>query len=224
MGSGFKTGGADLDAIFDPYQAGAKPALTGYRVAAQDLRDRYNPRSEGEQAPLTGYSVAGGDLNQIFAAAGTSTQALVIPFGNYQATSSGSHNIGAGFDLSINPDGTWAITLSVNQGTATGDPRNGAWHNAPAVGVGADYEVRFTASVSINNTGSATGGNYTASTGWLSLSAAQGVSASTGNIPDGTTGGAGSTVSGYWTIEIRKIGGTAVRESACDFGLEAMSA
>lgn len=229
MSSGFTVqsqGGKDLDDIFDPYQGGTKPAATGYTVGSQDLKDRYNPISEGDAAPATHMDVQGvGDLNQIFAAKGTSTKAIVIPFGNYSASSHGSHDVGAGFDLALHADGTWDISLTfLHSGGTGGTPLHGSWCKDPVSGIGADYEVRFVAHITISNTGSASGGSYTASTGWLSLGSDAGVSADTGHILSGGSSDSGSSgVGGYWYVDIRKVGSSVIRRSSCNINLQAIS-
>lgn len=228
MSSGFRVdsqGGKDLDDIFDPYQSGTKPSLTGYRAGSQDMRDRYNPLSEGDAAPATQMSVQGvGDLNTLFAAKGTSTQAQVIPFGSYFASSSGSHDAGAGFGLSLSSDGTWAIGMGALQGGTSGTPTSGTWHKSPAAGVGAGYEVRFTAHLSASASGAALPGTYTATTGWLSLSTACSVAAQTDHISSGGSANTGSSsVSGYWYVDIRKVGSAAIRRSTCQINIDAIS-
>lgn len=221
MSSGFVAGAhGDLDDIFDAYQGGTKPAATGFHVGNQDLRDRYSPRNAGDDIGFdTGFVVGSTDLRHIFAAKGTSTKATVIPFGHYivqaiglMGTSRGSRRPRAGINVELRPDGTWDIGHSASPATLLeGSPTSGNWHKHPAAGVGAEYEVRLIAHLTIsdpNNTGSP---SYTASTGWQSLSAACFFHAETGFLSaEGSV-----TVNGYWTIQIRKKGGTAVTESRC---------
>jgi hypothetical protein len=228
MSSGFNVPGhGDLDGIFGPYDAGTKPAATGFRVGSQDLRDRFNPRSEGDDCGFnTGFRRGGTDLRQLFAARGTSTQALVIPFGQqYMAVSTFSHDAGASFALTLSPNGTWAISLGATQGgSISGSPTSGTWHKHPASGVGSGYEVRFTANISVTQHGSFESGTYTASTGWLSLGAAREVTARTGHISAGGSQHTGmSQLRGDWLVEIRKQGSTGVRSATCRIDIEAQA-
>lgn len=147
MPSGFSTGGDDLDDVFDPYVEGTKPAATGYTAAGADLKDRYAPISFGTAAPVTGMSISGGvDLNTLWAAKGTAVYAGPVALGlgsSYDNSRTSSHDIAAQVSLVIKSDGTWAVTNGGTGGAVIGDPLTGAWHSAPAAGVGAGARVRF---------------------------------------------------------------------------------
>lgn len=229
MTTGFRVqsnGNKDLDDIFDPYQGGTKPSSTGYKVGAQDLRDRFSPRDEGDAAPVTHMAVGSLDLNQLFAAKGTSTKALVIPFGSYYAASRGSHDAQANFTLTMHPDGTWDIDLSALgiSSSTSGSPQSGNWHKSPASGVGSDYQVRFVAHITIDDQYSpGDKGSYTATTGWLTLSSDRVAQASTGHLLSGGAGSGTVNVQGYWYVDIRKVGSTVTRRSTCDIDLSALA-
>lgn len=147
MPSGFKTGGSDLDDVFDPYVEGTKPAATGYTAAGNDLKERYAPISFGTAAPVTGMKLAGGDdLNTVWAAKGTAVYAGPVALGlgpSYDNSRTSSHDIAAEVDLTIKSDGTWSVTNGATGGVVFGSPLSGTWHSAPAAGVGAGARVRF---------------------------------------------------------------------------------
>lgn len=84
MTTGIKSAGVDLDAIFDPYEVGTSPGLTGYQYAGADIHTRYAPLVYGIQAPATHLlcKVGGAgsfvDLNTLFAKIGTAKYTLPI--------------------------------------------------------------------------------------------------------------------------------------------------
>jgi hypothetical protein len=221
MATGVKSKNVDTDDIFDPYDGGTKPALTGYKAGSQDFRDRYSPRAEGDDIGHdTGLDVKNVDMRQIFAKKGTSTKAQVIPFGQYNAFSADSHDAGADFTLTVNRNGTWAIVITaLHGGSATGTPKTGNWHKSPGTTVGDDYEVQFVASVTVNSTDGEP--SYTPTTGWLRINDTRGVAASTGHLLGGGATSGFASASGNYAVRIRKVGGSNIVASICRFDITA---
>lgn len=226
MTSGFKTAGVDFDDIFAPYNSGSKPANTGFSVAGVDLVERYAPLAYGTPAPETGMTIAdSSDVNTLWCAKDTDGYAVSPGFGGpYEAYSNGPHNTGCRFTCEISSSGSWMITLYAAPGGAgggggtSGVPLSGVWHS------GADdpasYEVRFTAYVTDSIvTTDYPGSDWTASTSWLSLDVSRSVTADTQNHPEGSSTTSGM-LSGYYLVEIRKIGTTDVVSEEVDFSLD----
>src|SRR5689334_19331360 len=108
--------------------------------------------------PLLG--MGGGGLGRI---------EFVADFGmglNYSGTQAG---LPTSVTLTVNPDGTWAITFGGGD-TPAGSPTSGTWALIPQTGAGNDIEVLFTKT---NEVGGPTGANdaatYTRLTAPLSV-------------------------------------------------------
>lgn len=224
-----------MDDVFDPYVQGPKPSATGYRMSdGVDLNQRYAPLSFGTAAPKQSYRIASGaDFNTLWCKKGTASynDAVVIPWSGFSAVSTNSHNAGATWSLTFNRNGTFAVSNTALQGGATsGSPTSGNWHKAPSTTAGDAYEIRFTAHVNIDNGYTDANGtyqatpSYTASTGWLSMATARSVQMDTSNLVGGSAGvrGGSVNVSGSYTIEIRKVGGTQVVTQTVSASVQAM--
>lgn len=228
MPSGYRSNGVDFDDLFDPYVQGPKSIDTGRRVAGVDLSQRYAHIQYGTKRADVGYRVSGTDVSNLWAAKGSASynDALVIPFGVYSAQSTDSHDAGASLTFTINPDGTWSIAMTaLHSPTGTsGNPVSGTWHKAPAAGVGNNYEMQATAQFTVSNGyngDTPASPTYTATTGWLPLSAARQLIADTSHLSGGGAGSGMVDVSGHWTINIRKVGGTQVKTSTLQADVEA---
>ena len=143
MASAHKSGGVDLDDIFEPYTAGTKPANTGFRNGGVDLKDRYAPLSLGSAAAPVIQRAGGVNLNAIFAAKGTVGSGIVpspLP-GAYNDSALGAGTgLVAGVYFRFNSNGTFRLTkVAYNYD----NPLDGSWHVAPSTGVGAGFSVRY---------------------------------------------------------------------------------
>lgn len=221
-----KSKGVNFSDLFDPDVVGDGPTAPGYMVNGVPLR--FARIKYGTKRADIGYAEKGVDLSNKWAAKGTASynDALVIPFGIYSASSTDSHDAGASLTFTINPDGTWSIAMAaLHSPTGTsGTPVSGTWHKAPAAGVGNNYEMQATAQFTVSNgyTGiDEAAPSYTATTGWLPLSAARQLIADTSHISGGGAGSGLVDVSGHWTINIRKVGGTQVKTSTLQADVEA---
>jgi len=136
--------GVNSDDLYDP-------DITGDGLAAPEFRRqdgsplRYALAKYGSPGSVLGARDASGqDYGPRWAAKGTASynDAIVIPFGNYRAESSDSHDAGATFTFTIAPGGTWSIAMTAlhTPSGTTGSPLSGNWHKSPSSGVGNDYE------------------------------------------------------------------------------------
>ncbi len=215
MPSGFTTGGADLDDVFDPYVEGTKPAATGYTAAGIDLNQRYAPLTYGAAAAATGMKIAGGaDCNTLWAAKGSAAYSLAIAMGfgsNYVASGIDASDASGYLKLTVKRDGTWAIVLDA-VGTAShtsGGPLSGSWASAPAADLGDEYEVQFIADMTPS--GGADASNYTASTGWMPITMDRLIEVSCGYLSE--TSGVPTAITGTYDVRIRPVGASAYQTS-----------
>ncbi|HEV2681721.1 MAG TPA: hypothetical protein VGV14_14545 [Rhodanobacter sp.] len=230
--------GLNPEDVYDPDVIGDGPDAAisgiGYRNAAGVLL-RFAALKYGSAAANHGYRLADGrDFSALWAKKGTASynDAVLGTFGPYNARSSSSHDTGASFTLVFKTDGTFAVTMTSLQGSSkSGTPTSGGWHKAPAAGVGNGYEIQFIATMSINNGYVDSSSDtypaypsYTATTGWLPLSAARTIAVDTGHLLGGSVGKRyGSVaVSGTYTVNIRKIGFPQVVATTFSVDMQAM--
>lgn len=198
--------GVPLSSIFGPKGSATAPA-TGITDGGQDLNQLYLALSQGVAVPATGITAHGQDLNQYFGKPG----AVTIPFGNYSAFSSDSHDCGAGFTLTFFPDGTWTISMyALHGGTTSGSPLSGNWVSNPGAGIGSSYEMLLDSS----HMGISNGYNppdqvspfFTGSTGWVNMGSNRVVQADTSHMIAGGAGSGSIQVAGYFNVYIRPAG------------------
>jgi hypothetical protein len=191
MSSGYRSGGIDLDDLFDPYVIGTPPAATGYRVAGVDLAGRYAPLVFGTQRANVGYRIAGGaDVATLWAAKGTAryvdSNCGLPAFIEAQANgTSGPLTAAGSFSLLRNGTTSWSPPAS-----------SGAWYDFGTASIGDGYEVRFT------QTATNGAGTLSATLGtWLQLSTGRTVSLSVTRTISGQV-----TATRTILVEIRKVG------------------
>lgn len=146
---------------------------------------------------------------------------VVIPFGDYAAVSTRSHDSNSSFKLVLTTDGYWTIALIGGAGSTSGTPKSGAWHSNPSPLVGNDYEVKFVAALDITVSYTPDPSLYnTPTTGWMSLSSAQEIFVYM-HLVGGGAGTGDVFMTGTYTVHIRKIGGTEETESLLTIDLSA---
>lgn len=229
MASNFRTpSGVDFDDYFEPDTVGDGPSAADFR-RSNGAALKYASAAYGTPGGAVNMRGKDGvDIGPKWAKKGTASynDAIVIPFGSYQAESSDSHDSGATFTFTISSNGTWSIAMTALHETSgtNGSPLSGNWHKSPASGVGNDYEMQATATFTVTNTykgDSPVTPSYTATTGWLSLSASQSLAANTSHLLGGGAGTGMVSVSGHWTLSIRKKGGTQTKASTLNASVEA---
>lgn len=200
--------GVPLSSIFGAKGTATAPN-TGLTDGGVELAQLYLALSQGVPVPATGISVGNppADLNTFFGKPG----AIAIPFGNYSAFSSDSHDCGAGLTLTFFPNGTWTITMyALHGGTTSGTPLSGNWVSNPGAGIGSSYEMLLDSS----HMGISNGYNppdqvspfFTGSTGWVNMGSNRVVQADTSHMIAGGAGSGSIQVAGYFNVYIRPAG------------------
>lgn len=206
MASGITVHGVDLDSVYSG-KGSATASATGVTIGGVDLNQRYLALSQGVAQPNQGVTSHGSDFSAYFGKLG----ALVIPFGSYATSSQDSHDCGSGLTLTLNNDGTWAITMyALHGGSTTGSPISGTWVSNPGAGIGSSYEMLLDSShMSISNgytPADQVSPFFTASHTWVNLGTAQTVQADTSHMIAGGAGSGPIIISGYFNIYIRPAG------------------
>lgn len=166
------------------------------------------------------------------------TTGSVTPFGFaspiHLVASGGTHDVSTRLNLTINPDGTWALErIRTGNGTHSQPtpPVAGNWFAPTTPGVGAGYELEIVNNgVVIDQSGydgtvfEVTPGEATPSTGgYIPLSVARVVTAYTGHMTDGTSDHGIIYVTGSFTLHIRPVGGGTVTTSTMTIDIQAES-
>ena len=171
--SGYFSGSANFDDLFDPYiQGGQAPACGFSTPDGRDLSARYAPLSVGQKRADVGFSgVQGYDVSNLWAARGTATYSL--PFNGIRfsahaaAKTNSSGSATASIQIVLASDGNYTITSSIVGGGLGSNTvvDQGRW--LPTGASAAGYQVQFAA----DGLGSA---NFSASAGgFTSLTSSQ---------------------------------------------------
>ena len=189
MTSGYRSGGADFDDLFDPYIIGPKSINTGRRVAGVDLSQRYAHIQFGTKRASVGHRVGGVDVSNLWAAKGTASY-LKISDQTIEEVEAGSVFAG----IRLNNTGTLDQVM-----TDVTVPVPGEWMINPSSAEAANYEAMASLVSGTLSSGSASTG------AWLALSVSR-----LWRVQQQIAGSKQTTI----RIDVRRIGSTVIMASA----------
>lgn len=187
MATNYRSGGYDLDDLFDPYVSGQKSHDTAFRIDGVDLSQRYAHIQFGQKRDDVGYRLGNGvDVSNLWAAKGTASYVIVGLEGKSLRANDGAatnqKQVYATVSVYLAEDGRWSVSGSTARGGVTQSaPSSGTWLPS-GVGV-ADYEVMF----QITDSGGNGHSVYNGAPGYASLTTGRSASLTLGAISAANT-------------------------------------
>lgn len=165
MPTGHTVGGVDLELLFDPDIIGDGPTAPGFTVGGVPLK--FANVIYGELGADTGRTEGGVDIKNKWAAAGTAVYVNpeAVPTFMEHGAGGTSGPVVSSVAFYFNSNGSMTLSPS------SYGPRN--WFSPNTIGVGDDYEIRFTEVAAASIGGTVFTGTLDT---WLPLSSTQGVS------------------------------------------------